>query len=170
MAIDPLIRTKIEAELRLGKKSRELSEKYGIPYVTINGWKKSIDKEMANDDIDELLQYDETTLHGVTTKLKEEGASKVEVKKVEKLVSDVDGLKRIDEKTRELSMSILNKTQAIVANEDCSLKDLREAATIVTTIHNAMFNKNTTQVNVLNNNTTSISGEKLELFKSSLKA
>jgi len=170
MAIDPLTRTKIEAELRLGKTSRELSEKYDVQYNTINGWKKALDKERANEDIDGLLQYDEVTLHTVATKLKEEGAIPVEVKKVEKLVSDVDGLKRLGEKTRELSMTILNKTQAIVANESCSLKELREAANIVTTIHNAMFNKNTTQVNVLNNNTTNISGEKLDLFKSSLKA
>jgi len=170
MAIDPLIKKKIEAELRLGKNSRELSEKYDISYKTIQIWKKKIDAEMVEVDIDTALSYDEATLYGVVNKLQEEDAPALEVEKAKKLAEDVIGLQRIEAKTREISMAILSQTQKYVEVNDCSLKELREASGIVTTIHNALFNKNTTQVNVMNNNTTNISSEKLELFKSSLKA
>ena len=168
MAIDPTIKTKIEAELRLGKKSRELSEKYDVPYVTINAWNKKIKSEQADIDVDTLLEADEVTLHHVADEIKK-SAPLPEAKKVDKLVKDVVGMQRLEEKSREVSFSILNKVENYLALQtEPNLKELREAATIVSTIHTALFNKNTTQVNVMNNNT--ISTEKREIFKSNLKA
>jgi len=169
MAIDQSTRMKIEAELRLGKKAKELSEKHGIPYVTIRVWAKKINSEQADIDVDELIQYDETTLHGMVEEIKATAPTKVEVKKAEALVNDIIGLQRLEEKTRSVSFSILNKVEAYLAiQSEPNLKELREAAGIVGVLHTALFNKNTTQVNVMNNN--NISGEKREIFKASLGA
>jgi hypothetical protein len=168
MAIDPKTRTKIEAELRLGKRPKELAEKYDISYGTISGWNKKIQEEQADADIDTLLEYDEVTLHHMAEEIKEI-APLPEAKKVEKLVDDVVGLQRLEEKTRSVSFSILNSVEAYLAVQaEPNLKELKEAATIVSTLHTALFNKNVTQVNVLNNN--NIDTEKRSIFKSSLKA
>ena len=168
MAIDPLIRTKVEAELRLGKRPKELSGKYDVPYVTINSWDKKLRTEQADADVDELVEYDEVTLHHMADEIKK-SAPLPEAKKVDKLVGDVVGLQRLEEKTRSVSFSILNKVEAYLAiQEEPNLKELREAATIVSTIHTALFNRNSTQINVMNNN--NISAEKRDIFKSSLRS
>ncbi len=168
MAIDQSTRMKVEGELRLGKKSKELAEKYGIPYVTIRGWAKKIESMQADEEVDKLLEYDEVTLHTMVAEL-ESMPSKVEVKKAVKLVDDAVGLQRLEEKTRSIAFTILNGVEGYLALEtELGLKDYREAAGIVSTLHTALFSKNTTQVNVLNNNT--ISNERRDIFKSSLGA
>ena len=168
MAVDESLRMKIEAELRLGKKPRELSEKYDVPYVTINGWSNKIKKDLANIDVDTLLEADEITLHHVADKIKE-SAPMPEAKKVDKLVKQVDGLKRLEDKTRELSFSILQQVEVYLALQpEPNMRDLKDAATIVSTIHNSLFNKANTQINVMNNNT--ISTEKREIFRANMKA
>ena len=168
MAIDPKLRMKIEAELRMGKRPRELADRYDVSYPTVMGWKRKLDEGLSDEDVDELLKYDEVTLHQVVDAVKE-SAPVLEAKKVEKLVDDVSGLKRLEEKTRELSLEILNKVEVALSLEgEPNMKTLREAAGIVSTLHTALFSKNTTQVLV--NNTTNISSEKREIFKSSLKA
>jgi len=168
MAIDESLRLKIEAELRLGKKPKELSEKYGVPYVTINGWNKKLKAERENAEVDALLEVDESVLHHIADEVKKD-APLPEAKKVEKLVGQVDGLKRLEDKTRELSLSILNQVSNYLAlQEEPNMRDLKDAATIVTTIHNAMFNKASTQVNVMNS--TTINTEKREIFRANLKA
>ena len=168
MAIDQSTRMKVEAELRLGKKSKELSEKYGLPYITIRGWAKKIESMQADEDIDKLITYDEGTLHNMVEELATM-PNKAEVKKAVKLVDDAVGLQRLEEKTRSIALTILKGVEGHLAFEtDLQLKDYREAAGIVSTLHTALFSKNTTQINVLNNN--NISSEKREIFKSSLGA
>ena len=169
MAIDPNLRTKIEAELRMGKKPRELADKYeGVSYPTINNWYKKIQEEEAEKEVDELLQYDEVTLKHVVDEAKKV-APTLEAKKVEKLVDDAVGLKRLEEKSRGVAFTILSQVEAALAIEsEPNMKVLKEAAGIVSTLHTALFNKNVTQVNVMNQN--NISTEKREIFKSSLKA
>ena len=168
IAIDPQLRMKVEAELRLGKKARELSESYGIPYPTIRIWAKKLEAEQADADIDELLQYDEVTIHSMAEEMKKE-APLPEVKKVEKLAKDVMGLQRLEEKTRSTAYSILNQVEAAIAlMGEPNLKELQIAGNIVSTLHTALFNKNSTQINVMNQN--NISTEKREIFKASLRS
>jgi transposase len=168
MAIDSETRKKVIAELRTGKKPGDLAEKYGISYPTVAGWKRKIEEEKVDEEVDELINYDEVTLHTVVEKAKEELPT-VEAKKVAKVVEEAYGLKRLDEKTRTIGVKIIDKVGAYVdSNPDMSLKELKEAASIVTMIHSAFFNKNVTQVNVVNS--TSINTEKREIFKASLKA
>ena len=171
MAIDKATRLKVEAELRMGKKPVDLSKKYNVPYSAVSNWRQQMNNSISNEDVDKLLQVDDVTLHHVANEVKEKigDPDLPEAKKVTKLVRQVNGLKRLEDKTRELSFSILNQVEKYMTlNPDSNLKDLKEATTIVTTIHNAMFNKSNTQINVLNNN--NISTEKREIFKSSLKA
>ena len=168
MAIDSATKIKVEAELRLGKSSKEMSDKYDIPYPTVNSWKKKILLAQEEEEIKEVLSYDAVTLHHVVDKLKDE-MSLNEAKKAEKLIGNAIGLKRLEEKSRTLSYSILNHVEDYFKmRPDPKLKELKEAASIVSMLHSALFNKNTTQVNVMNNN--NISTEKRDIFKSSLKA
>jgi transposase-like protein len=160
-------RLKIEAELRRGKSVKELAEKYGANIATVSLWKRKLKSEQTDSDIDPLMEYDEVTLHGMVTDL--EKVALPEARKAHELVKDVIGLQRLEEKTREVSFSILKSVQEYLSVQDePSLKDLKEASIIVGTLHTALFSRNTTQVNVLNNN--SISGDRRELFKSSLGA
>jgi hypothetical protein len=169
MAIDPTTRLRVEAELRLGKKPKELADKYEVPYVTVNGWNNKLKKVLLDQSVDDVMNYDEVTLQTVLDKASEE-MPLPEAKKVEKLTKDIVGLQRLEEKTREIGFSILNQVQAYMALNNCELKELSQAANIVTTLHNSLFNKANTQINVMNNNTTNISSEKREIFRNSLKA
>ena len=177
MAIDQSTRLKIEAELRLGKKAKELSEKYSLPYVTIRGWAKKLETTQANDDITILVETDEALLHKMAEEMKKSSPGVIvpmpEQRKVDKLVENVIGLQKLEEKSRTVAFSILGSVETYLTEKELqdgkmSLKDLRDAAGIVATLHTAIFSKNVTQVNVLNNNT--VSEEKRSIFKSSLGA
>lgn len=170
MAIDSQLRMKVEAQLRLGKTPKELSEKFGLPYITIQNWRKKLEAEVADNDVTTLIQTDEVTLHAMAEEIKARPMPVKEMEKSVKVINDAIGLQRLEEKTRSLSMRILDGVELYMAEESLDhtldLKTLREAAGIVSTLHSALFNKNTTNVNVMNNNT--VSGEKREIFKSSL--
>ena len=175
MAIDQSVRMKVEAQLRLGKKSKELSEEFGIPYVTIRTWAKKIEAEQADEDVTTMISADTTTLHAMAEEIRNTPGTIVPLSETEKQLSVIEGaigLQKLEEKSRSVSFKILGNVEKYLAeqelNEELTLKDMKEAAGIVSTLHTAIFSKNVTQVNVLNNNAPS--EEKRSIFKSSLRA
>ena len=175
MAIDQSLRMKVEAQLRLGKKSKELSEEFDIPYVTIRTWAKKIEAEQADEDISTMVSADPATLHAMAEEIRNTPSEIIPLPETEKQLKVIEGaigLQKLEEKSRSVSFTILSNVEKYLATkeleEELTLKDMKEAAGIVSTLHTAIFSKNVTQVNVLNNNTPS--DEKRSIFKSSLKA
>jgi hypothetical protein len=123
-------------------------------------------------DVETLRAADEVTLHAMAEEIRHRPIPPHEIDKALTVIEGAVGLQRLEEKTRELSFSILSEVEWCVAeaklNDKLDLKALREAAGIVATLHTAMFSKNITQVNVLNNN--NVSEEKREIFRASLRS
>ena len=166
MAYSDEVRTKIEAELKLGKPPKELAEKYGVSYGTILGWRKKLDAAKFDADVDAVVEVDPHVLHTVAEEVKSK-APEVLKKEVDKLVNSVTSLERLNQKMHELAFKALEHVEAKLC-EDISTKELQVLSGIIRDLYTSFNSKNVTNVNVLNS--TTISTEKREIFKSSLKA
>ena len=165
MAISKETRLKVEHELRMGKAAKGLAEKYNISYPTVIGWKRQLDETTTIDEpINELVEVDEQTLVAVADRVKAEAPEAVK-KKVDKLVSGVTGLQRLDERFHKLVFDILEQAEELLRDEDITPKDWALIANTIGSLYTAIFSKSVTNVNVMN--TTNISSEKREIFKAS---
>ncbi len=165
MAISKETRLKVEHELRMGKTAKDLAEKYDISYPTVIGWKKKLDESTIIDEpINNLIEVDEQTLVAVAEKVKAEAPDIVK-KKIDKLVDGITGLQRLDEKFHALVFDILEQAEVFLAEPDIKPKDWAMIAGTIGSLYTAIFSKNVTNVNVMNN--TNISSEKREIFKAS---
>ena len=168
MAISKELRLKVESELRMGKKPRELAEKYGVSYPTVAGWRKKLDTEIADEDVSTVIDISPQVLHDVAERVKAEAPEPIR-KEVDKLVGAVVGLDRLNEKMHEVAYKLLNRIDQITSmNEDLSTKEISMLAQSLGQLYNSFNNKSVTNVNVLNQN--NINTEKREIFKASLKA
>ena len=167
MAIDPTLKTKAIGLLELGKTPREVSEKLGIGYQTVLGWKKKLDSRSEDDGLSSLVEVDEATLTIVADRIKEEAPAAV-AKKVDKLVEGVVGLQKIDEKFRTVVYELLEWAELQSQREDLSVNEWKTIGTTISSMYTAIFSKNVTNVNVMNN--TNISSDKREIFKASLRS
>jgi len=166
MAVDKITRTKVEAELAMGKKPRELSNKYDIPYVTINGWANKMTKAKETD-ISAVVAVDPATLHIVADRLREEAPAEV-VKKIDKLVDGVVGIQQLEPKFHAVVLSLLERAEVLSRDSELSIKDWKVLGDGISNMYANIFNKSGVSVNVMNQ--TQVSGEKLSLFKSSMRS
>jgi len=167
MAIDPQIKLKATSMLRTGKTSKEVSSELGLPYVTVHTWKKKIDAELENNEVVELTTIDPSTLHSIAEEVKLK-APKTVAKEVDKLVEGVVGLQKIDEKFRTVVYELLEWAELQSQREDLSVNEWKTIGTTISSMYTAIFSKNVTNVNVMNN--TNISSDKREIFKASLRS
>ena len=168
MAISRELRLKVESELRMGKKPRELVEKYDISYPTIMGWRKKLESELEDENVSAVIDVSPQILHEVAERVKAEAPEPIK-KEVDKLVGAVVGLDRLNEKMHEVAYKLLNRIDQIISmNEDLSTKEISMLAQSLGQLYNSFNNKSVTNVNVMNQ--TNISTEKREIFKSSLRA
>lgn len=165
MATDKHIRLKVEAELSIGKAPKDLSRKYDVPYVTVLSWKKKL--EETNDDVQTLITVDAPTLHKVAESVKENAPQDV-IDKVDKIVDGVTSLKTLEPKFHAVVLKLLEKAEEFSKDDDLSIKDWKIIGDGISNMYANIFNKAGVNVNVLNQN--QISGEKLSLFKSSLRS
>ena len=164
MAISKELRTKIEAELQLGKTPKELSKKYNVNYQTINSWKKKLQSKEVEKDIEELRQVDEHTLKLVAEKVKSEAPKEV-AEKVDKLIDGVIGLQQLEPKFHAIVFELLSWAEDKL-QENLTVRDWATISKTISDLYSAIFNKNNVQVNVLNN--TTIHSEKRKIFNAKL--
>lgn len=164
MAIDKVLKAKVDAELALGKTPTELSHKYGIPYVTINGWKKKL--EDTNKNVEELKKIDPVIVNAVIETIKETAPAEVS-DKLDALGEAVTSLDTLEKKFHTIVMNLLNAAETMSKKEDLSIRDWKALGDGIGSLYSSIFNKAGVVVNNLNQ--TTVSGEKMTLFKNSLK-
>ncbi len=160
------VKYQILAELREGKKSKELSEKYGVPYITIQTWKQKLNKGGADEKIQQLVQIDESALQVVVEKVKESAPPKV-AKEIEKVVDGVVGLQKLEPEFHTLVTKLLTKAESFADAEDLAVKDWVAISNSIGLLYANIFNKSGVNVNVLNQ--TTVHGEKMSMFKGSMR-
>ena len=167
MAIDPKLKTQAMAKLRLGESARKVAEDLKISYGSVNRWQKELYEENEEDNLDTLLSVTPEVLQGVADKVKEK-APPMTRKEIDKLVDGAVGLQKIDEKFRTVVYELLEWAEMKSQDKDLSINEWKTIGTTISSMYTAIFNKNVTNVNVMNQ--TSISTEKRDIFKASLRS
>ena len=163
-------RLKADALLAMGETPKSVGEQLGIPEVTVRSWKKKL--ETTNEDLDTVVQVDATTLHQVAENIKATAPPTV-IKKIDKLVAGVTGLQELEPKFHSLTLTLLEKAEELtkIVDEDgksaLSVKDWLALSNGIGNLYANIFNKSGVNVNVLNQ--TQVSGEKLSMFKSTMR-
>jgi len=149
------LRTRIEAELLTGVDSRDLEEKYGVPYVTINGWKKKLFAEKPQESISNLTGQTKATLEIIRQKAKDE-APKVSGK-IDKIIDGVEGLQGLEPEFQAAMHAAVLKAKEFLSEDGLSVKEWQMVTSTLAQAYSALFNKAGTTVNVAQ---TNISAEK----------
>lgn len=148
----------IEAELVTGANPRKLAEKYKVHYTTVVGYRNKMREGGVNDtDIEVLTDADaglvravaeEVTQKAVDAELLPPEAAKA---KVAAIVDGVDGLKSLSTEFQDTITKLLHKANDFI-NDDMKLSEFRQVAGTVGELHEKVFAKGGTQVNVQQNN------------------
>ncbi len=159
-------RIKIEAELAMGKSAKDLADKYDMSYQTIQLWKRKLDEDAPAKDVEVLVQTDPRTLHTIAEAVKKEAPAAV-VAQIDKVVDGITSIQQLEPQFHAVVLNLLNKAEELSSAEDLSIRDWKVLGDGISSMYANIFNKSGVSVNVLNQ--TQVSGEKLSLFKSSMK-
>ena len=164
------LRTRVEAELLVGKEPRELSDQYGIPYVSILGWKKKLMAEKPEAEISDLTQQTKASLEIIREVAKEQAP--VAAKKIDAIIDGVQGLKELEPKFHSALLKAVHVAQGFLDEVDdegktvLSIKEWQLITTTLSTAYGALFNKAGTVVNVAQTNVNA-EQQNMAFFKSS---
>jgi len=175
MAYSEEMKLRIQALLSMGEMPMEIAEKYDVPYVTIQGWKKKLEKASSEDaKVEKLVKTDPIILQGIVDKLETVAPSDV-VKKAQKLVDGVTGLQQLEPKFHAIVFNLLDMAEKMMSAVDeddgepvvLSIKDWTMLSNGIGTLYTNIFNKSGVNVNVMNQ--TTVNSEKVSLFKSQMR-
>lgn len=140
-----------------------LVQKLKVPITTLRKWKKEYYKQEDIKDIDKVLNVDEIIVKQIAeqtvdkvvkvlpSEVKKSGEEVEEFKKkkVEEFTQKVDGLDLLKTELQDKANTlILSIGDALKDSHMLDAKDLQSLASALTSVQNAFFNKNTTEVKV----------------------
>ncbi len=167
MAVLPEVKAKVEAELALGAKPKELAIKYNVTYSQVLSWRKRINSaKVVDNNLSTLVEVDEPTLVMIADKVKEEAPAEV-ANKIDKLVDGVVGLQQLEPRFHAVVLNLLEAAEEMSMREDLSVKDWKMLGDGIGNLYTSIFNKSGVNVNVMNQ--TNVNNEKLSLFKASMR-
>jgi len=162
MAIDKDLRLKAEALLVSGLTSKEVSDKLGIAYITVQTWKQKLGEEQTEATISDLVKVDKEALLQVKTIVEQNAPPKV-AETIGKVVDGVIGLQELEPKFMTVVTKLLTKAEEMATKEDLSIKDWVAISNAIGLLYSNIYNKSGTNVNVLNQ--TNLHSEKMSMFK-----
>ena len=147
----------VEAELIVGANPRKLAEKYGIHYTTVIGYRNAMRNNGSNPDVLTLGDADLGLVKAVADKVvsqavkadilpKDKGRAKVDA-----IVDGVGGLKLLSDEFQDTITKLLHKANSYIT-DDMKLAEFRQVASTVGELHEKVYSKGGTQVNVQQNN------------------
>jgi hypothetical protein len=113
------------------------------------------------------VEVDPMVLHTVAERVRREAPRDVS-KKIDKLVDGVTSLQPLETKFQAIVLNLLEAAEEMSGRENLSVKDWKTLGDGIGALYTSIFNKSGVNVNVMNQ--TNVSGEKLSLFKGSLRA
>ena len=153
-----------EALLMLDTPAKEVATRLGIPYQTVQSWKRKLDTDTK--DVNTVVKVDSTTLHAVADKIRETAPDKI-ANKVDKLVEGVTSLQTLEPKFHSVVMNLLEAAEEMSMRNDLSVKDWSMLSSGIGQLYANIFNKSGVNVNVLNQ--TQVNNEKMQMFKGSMR-
>jgi transposase len=158
------LRTRVEAELLAGAEPRELAEKYGMAYNTIQLWKKKLFAEKPTEAISDLTHETTATLELIRTKAKEEAPTVAG--KIDKIIDGVEGLQSLEEEFQATMHKAVMRAKEFLDSDDITIKEWQMITSTLGSAYAALFNSKGTTVNVAQT-TVNMEKEAIDFFKAS---
>jgi len=149
----------------------QIAERYNMTLSEVYELKKKLKKEKVDDDLDSLLKVSPEVLEETKKEIeKKQSNLPTELKKLQ-VLKGVEGLQRLNDKNIQVANIILSRVESVLLQDEeintLSLKNLKIATEIITSINSAFFGKNVTNITV-NNQTNNILNTDKQIFKSKL--
>lgn len=143
ISMDDKIKYSIISRIQKDMEPKDIAEELGVPYASVLRVRTQYNEHVQNGTINQLIDLDKLMIADL--------ADKFPVDEVEKLVKSVGGLEVLSAECQGLALEIIKKSRTMLTRAD-SMSELGEVTEILCKLQNAFFNKNSTQVNVQNNN------------------
>lgn len=148
----------IEAELVTGVAPRKLADKYDVHYTTVLSYRTAMrEAGVTNEDIAVLVDTDAGMVRAVAKEITKKAVeaeilpTKDAIAKEDAIVDGVNGLKTLNTEFQDTITRLLHKANDFIS-DDMKLSEFRQVAGTVGDLHEKVFSKGGTQVNVQQNN------------------
>lgn len=141
--MDDKTKYEIISRVMRGDEAKDIAEELDVSYPSVLRERTRYKDAVANGTIDSLFDMDKLMI--------EELGDKFPIDDVNKLVKSVDGLERLSTELQGTAAQLNMRVRTFIMGAD-SASELAELTEIVCKLQNAFMNKNSTQVNVQNNN------------------
>lgn len=161
---------KILLEIEKGATPREICEAFNVPYSKVLKMRKDLNAAKDEGEVQSLVNVEQEIVHRIAEEVRKdfnELSPKEDITEViEGVVEGIDSYQKLNVKTQESALKVIGRLNAMV--DMCvSPIELEVLASSLTKIHTAFFNKNSTNINVLNQtNNTNVSDSAVSKFKS----
>jgi hypothetical protein len=163
-------RLKVLAKLQSGTDPHDVVQEMSIPYQTIMNWKRDMKEAEATAEIHTLVKADAIMVHRIAEEVKEEmiavapNEEKEIIKTVDGIVESIDSYQALNTKLHATAAKLVDKI-SLMADDEKTLgpMGLQVLVESLARIQVAFFNKNSTNINVLNQNV--VSEKQVSTFK-----
>lgn len=155
---------RVLAKLSADADPKDIAQDEKVPYQTVMNWRREQYSENETKSIQELINVDAVLVHRIAEEVKEEmRAAPIEqqediAKAVDGVVEKIDSYQQLNTKLHDTAVKLVNKIAGMADDDDgvplgpVGLQILVES---LARIQIAFFNKNSTNINVLNQTVTS---------------
>lgn len=167
------LNSRIDAELLTGISTKDVADKYDIPYATISARAKALKSVSIPDELTDS-NVTKATLEIIRDKIATE-APKV-AKQADLIIDGLEGIKVLNADIQSALSKVVRLASSMLDEEELdkdgnvipiSKRDLQILASILTSVYSAINAKGTT-VNVAQTNVTT-QGENLQFFRANLR-
>ena len=146
---------KILLEIEKGATPREISETFNVPYSRVLRMRRELTAAKETNEVQSLVNVEQEVVHRIAEEVRKDLAemspNENTDKAIEGVIEAIDGYQLLNTKTQESAMKIIERLNSMVSICMTPI-ELEVLANSLTKIHIAFFNKNSTSVQILNQN------------------
>ena len=164
--MSPEKKQQIVSALIAGESVRAISERYDTPIGTVNYIRSQMKAEVIGDSVDTVSVIEPEVLVGVSDHLRENGLHKA-AQEAKNLASSVERLQKFHPDLIEAGNMLLRQVvAAIKAPEQMSMREMKDAADVITKLNSSFFNSNVSNTLIQINNSDEVNMQaKTELLR-----
>jgi len=152
---------KIKAELANGGKPRALSEKYGVHYTTVIGYRKQMQEEAEKRKASKLASVDPVAVQVVVDNIPDDAdIPKVDFQPV---IEGAKGLGSLESNFQEATKKLLERGMELMDDEKLTPTGWKTLASGIGELYSNIYMNKGTNVQV-NNVTNTVSGDGMSMF------
>lgn len=167
--LDDETKLKVLARFATGDTVRQVADFLELPYSQVLKLHKEYVKADEAEVIQSMVDVDSVIVHRIADEMKTElsliDTSQTVIDSVNSVVNKIDSYQLLNTKVHATAVTLVDKIENMARDPHIRLgaMDLQTLVESLTKIQNAFFNKNTNNINILNQQ---VSGSKVDTFKS----